>query len=58
MERSYNKDDSKKRDNVAPREKQGVFFPFMINSLDEALAKVEDTHVRVKGIKVEKVIGG
>jgi hypothetical protein len=56
MERSYNKDE-RKRDSMVPKEKQGVYFPFMINSLDEALKNCDDTYVKVKGIKVEKVFG-
>lgn len=54
MQSSFNRDNGQKRD--TPKEKPGVYFPFMISSLLKYVGEADDNILRVKGVKVDKVI--
>jgi hypothetical protein len=53
MQSSFNRDNGQNRD--TPREKPGVYFPFMISSLQKYVDETDDNVLRVKGVKVDKV---
>ena len=53
MQSSYNKDGNSKF--TQNKEKAGVYFPFLISSLQKYVLESTDNVLRVKSVKVDKV---
>jgi hypothetical protein len=55
MQGGFNRDGGSKSN--APKEKGGVYFPFLISNLQKYAGEATDNILRVKTVRVEKVQG-
>lgn len=51
----FNRETNTRREGIQQKEKAGVYFPFTISLLQEALNKLDNDRIVVKSTKVDKV---